>query len=94
MGIFSTFLSIRSEILEPLKLIGTAAITISILPVVAGLKFEQIINLKLDVYLSSFLKLIFYPIIVFIASKMIDLSPQTAMACIFFASTLRHILES
>lgn len=98
LSLFANFLGIRSEIFEPLKLIGTAAITTGLLSAGAGLKFEQIINLKLDFYLSSFLKLIFYPMIVFIGSKMIDLSPQTAMVCIFFASmptaTSSYILAS
>ncbi|QKG30110.1 AEC family transporter [Campylobacter sp. RM16187] len=98
LGIFANFLNIRSEILEPLKLIGTSAITTGLLSVGAGLKFEQIKNLKPEFYLSSFLKLIFYPLIVFIGSKMINLSPQTAMVCIFFASmptaTSSYILAS
>ncbi|WP_218975680.1 AEC family transporter [Campylobacter sp. RM16192] len=98
LGIFVNFLGVRSEIFEPFKLIGTAAITTGLLSVGAGLKFEQIIHLRLDFYLSSFLKLIFYPMIVFIGSTMIDLSPQTVMVCIFFASmptaTSSYILAS
>lgn len=97
-GISTNFIGIKSDILEPIGLIGTAAIATGLLSVGAGLKFGEIVNLKTSFYVSSFLKLILYPIIVFIGSKMLNLSSQAAMICIIFASmptaTSSYILAS
>ena len=86
LGIFANLLNTKIIIFEPLRLIGTAAITTGLLSVGAGLKFGEIKNLNLEFYLSLILKLLIYPLLVFILSKTFNLNKELSSVAIFFAS--------
>lgn len=86
LGGLVNFLQFNISFFQIFSLLGNAAITLGLISIGAGLKFNTIKTLKIDFYLSSFFKLILFPILTFALCKFFALNAVFTSICILFSA--------
>lgn len=86
LGGIVNYTSFELDIFEVFSLLGASAITLGIICVGAGLNFNISKDVKVPIAISSVLKLIIFPILVYCVAKAIGLNKYFLEICVLFAS--------
>ena len=86
LGSGANALNLPSALVEPLRLLGSAAVVCGLLSVGAGLRFRDLAHLRSEFFTSAALKLVVYPALTLAGARLVGLPPVVAGVCVLYAA--------